>query len=387
MMVTDLFSEGYTLRLPLPTPAAFVTERSDTELFHNASVFSFRKEYHDVFFQKTFTPSPPSCAPSSDGLRRFRKGDGGFHRERKALRRGDQYDFLRAIGGDHLDLHMLLSPGAESHSFEPTPGDMITVSECDLFVYVGGDSDAWVETILDSVDTSNKEVVTLMDCVDTVAEETVEGMETHGHAHDHEDEDTDHDEDSHDHDEDSHDHEDESHGEQDEHVWTSPKNAMRIVQKLCDALCRLDPENADDYQANTASYLASLTSLDEEFSDVTANASRHTIVFGDRFPFRYFADAYGLDYYAAFPGCSSESEASAKTLSFLIDKINEEQIPVVFHTELSNEKMTDCICEATGAKKLLLHSCHNVSKDDFENGATYLSLMEQNVAALKEALN
>lgn len=298
-----------------------------------------------------------------------------------------QYDFLRAIGGDHLDLHMLLSPGAESHSFEPTPGDMITVSECDLFVYVGGDSDAWVETILDSVDTSNKEVVTLMDCVDTVAEETVEGMETHGHAHDHEDEDTDHDEDSHDHDEDSHDHEDESHGEQDEHVWTSPKNAMRIVQKLCDALCRLDPENADDYQANTASYLASLTSLDEEFSDVTANASRHTIVFGDRFPFRYFADAYGLDYYAAFPGCSSESEASAKTLSFLIDKINEEQIPVVFHTELSNEKMTDCICEATGAKKLLLHSCHNVSKDDFENGATYLSLMEQNVAALKEALN
>ena len=266
-----------------------------------------------------------------------------------------QYDFLRAIGGDHLDLHMLLSPGAESHSFEPTPGDMITVSECDLFVYVGGDSDAWVETILDSVDTSNKEVVTLMDCVDTVAEETVEGME--------------------------------SHGEQDEHVWTSPKNAMRIVQKLCDALCRLDPENADDYQANTASYLASLTSLDEEFSDVTANASRHTIVFGDRFPFRYFADAYGLDYYAAFPGCSSESEASAKTLSFLIDKINEEQIAVVFHTELSNEKMTDCICEATGAKKLLLHSCHNVSKDDFENGATYLSLMEQNVAALKEALN
>ncbi|RHV11839.1 zinc ABC transporter substrate-binding protein [Blautia sp. OM06-15AC] len=311
-----------------------------------------------------------------------------------------QYDFLRAIGGDHLDLHMLLSPGAESHSFEPTPGDMITVSECDLFVYVGGDSDAWVETILDSVDTSNKEVVTLMDCVDTVAEETVEGMETHGHAHDHEDEDAhDHEdedadhEDVHDHededthDESSHDHAHESHGEQDEHVWTSPKNAMRIVQKLCDSLCRLDPEHADEYQANTASYLASLASLDEEFSDVTAIASRHTIVFGDRFPFRYFADTYGLDYYAAFPGCSSESEASAKTLSFLIDKIKEEQIPVVFHTELSNEQMTDSICEATGAKKLLLHSCHNVSKDDFESGATYLSLMEQNVSALKEALN
>ena len=201
----------------------------------------------------------------------------------------------------------------------------------------------------------------------------------HEDVHDHEDEDT--------HDESSHDHAHESHGEQDEHVWTSPKNAMRIVQKLCDSLCRLDPEHADEYQANTASYLASLASLDEEFSDVTAIASRHTIVFGDRFPFRYFADTYGLDYYAAFPGCSSESEASAKTLSFLIDKIKEEQIPVVFHTELSNEQMTDSICEATGAKKLLLHSCHNVSKDDFESGATYLSLMEQNVSALKEALN
>ena len=208
-----------------------------------------------------------------------------------------QYDFLRAIGGDHLDLHMLLSPGAESHSFEPTPGDMITVSECDLFVYVGGDSDAWVETILDSVDTSNKEVVTLMDCVDTVAEETVEGMETHGHAHDHEDEDAhDHEdedadhEDVHDHededthDESSHDHAHESHGEQDEHVWTSPKNAMRIVQKLCDALCRLDPEHADDYQANTASYLASLASLDEEFSDVTANCKPPHHCFRRPFP-------------------------------------------------------------------------------------------------------
>ena len=186
-----------------------------------------------------------------------------------------QYDFLRAIGGDHLDLHMLLSPGAESHSFEPTPGDMITVSECDLFVYVGGDSDAWVETILDSVDTSNKEVVTLMDCVDTVAEETVEGMETHGHAHDHEDEDADH-EDAHDA-ESSHDHAHESHGEQDEHVWTSPKNAMRIVQKLCDSLCRLDPEHADEYQANTASYLASLASLDEEFYERERVASAPSI--------------------------------------------------------------------------------------------------------------
>lgn len=305
-----------------------------------------------------------------------------------------QYDFLRQIGGDHLELTMLLNPGAESHSFEPTPADMITVSQSDLFVYVGGDSDAWVETILESVDTSEKEIVTLMDCVETVAEEDVEGMETHGHAHDHEDSDpgqndadaltasestrdnadTDHD----------HDHEE---TEQDEHVWTSPQNAIRIVEKLRDALITIDPENAGDYTQNAADYIGKLEHLDQEFQETVDTAKRHTIILGDRFPFRYLADAYGLDYYAAFPGCSSESEASAKTIAFLIDKVKEEKIPVVFSIELSNEKMTDSICEATGATKLQLHSCHNVTRDDFEQGITYLDLMERNVQALKEALN
>lgn len=286
-----------------------------------------------------------------------------------------QYDFLRQIGGDHLELTMLLKPGAESHSFEPTPADMITVSQSDLFVYVGGDSDAWVETILESVDVSEKEIVTLMDCVETVAEEDVEGMETHGHAHDHEDEDPtaadgDHEED-----------------EQDEHVWTSPRNAVRIVEKLRDALIAVDPENAGDYTQNAADYIDRLNRLDQEFQETVDTAKRHTILLGDRFPFRYLADAYGLDYYAAFPGCSSESEASAKTIAFLIDKVKEEKIPVVFSIELSNEKMTDSICEATGATKLQLHSCHNVTRDDFEQGITYLDLMERNVQALKEALN
>ena len=286
-----------------------------------------------------------------------------------------QYDFLRQIGGDHLELTMLLKPGAESHSFEPTPADMITVSQSDLFVYVGGDSDAWVETILESVDVSEKEIVTLMDCVETVAEEDVEGMETHGHAHDHEDEDPtaadgDHEE-----------------AEQDEHVWTSPRNAVRIVEKLRDALIAVDPENAGDYTQNAADYIDRLNRLDQEFQETVDTAKRHTILLGDRFPFRYLADSYGLDYYAAFPGCSSESEASAKTIAFLIDKVKEEKIPVVFSIELSNEKMTDSICEATGATKLQLHSCHNVTRDDFEQGITYLDLMERNVQALKEALN
>ena len=200
-------------------------------------------------------------------------------------------------------------------------------------------------------------------------------METHGHAHDHEDEDPtaadgDHEE-----------------AEQDEHVWTSPRNAVRIVEKLRDALIAVDPENAGDYTQNAADYIDRLNRLDQEFQETVDTAKRHTILLGDRFPFRYLADAYGLDYYATFPGCSSESEASAKTIAFLIDKVKEEKIPVVFSIELSNEKMTDSICEATGATKLQLHSCHNVTKDDFEQGVTYLDLMERNVQALKEALN
>ena len=205
-------------------------------------------------------------------------------------------------------------------------------------------------------------------------EEICEHME--GHDHD-EDEDHEHEEGE------EHEHEE----EKDEHVWLSLKNAEVLVNAISKSLQELDPDNKDTYAANAAAYIEKLSALDGEYQAAVDAASYKTVVFGDRFPFRYFADTYGLDYYAAFPGCSSESEASAKTLSFLIDKIKEEQIPVVFHTELSNEQMTDSICEATGAKKLLLHSCHNVSKDDFESGATYLSLMEQNVSALKEALN
>ena len=189
-----------------------------------------------------------------------------------------QYDFLRQIGGDHLELTMLLKPGSESHSFEPTPADMIAVSRSDLFVYVGGDSDAWVETILESVDTSGKEIVTLMDCVETVAEEEVEGMETHGHAHDHEEEYADEGEGQ-----ESAEETDHEHAEQDEHVWTSPRNAVLIVEKLREALIAIDPENAGDYTQNAADYIAKLEQLDQEFQDVTDSAERNTIILGDRF--------------------------------------------------------------------------------------------------------
>lgn len=280
-----------------------------------------------------------------------------------------EYDFLRQIGGNHLNLTMLLTPGAESHSYEPTPQDIKEVDASDLFVYVGGDSDAWVESILDSVDADSKKIVTLMDCVSVVEEETVEGMTPE------EEGDADTEELS------------EEEVEYDEHVWTSPKNAMMIVQKLCDALCELDANHAAEYKENTKNYIASLETLDQEFKDVVADSTRKEIIVGDRFPFRYFVDAYGLTYYAAFPGCATETEPSAATIAFLTDKVKNDAIPVVFHLELSNEKVCDSICEATGAKSELLNAVHNVSRKDFENGVTYLDLMEHNVAVLKEALN
>lgn len=323
------------------------------------------------------------------------------------------YDFLREIGGDKIDLTMLMTPGAETHSYEPTPKDMKTVSNADLFAYVGGDSDEWVEKILDGNKNDKMKVITLMDCVKTVAEEHVEGMEEE-HDHDH-DEDTDskkdsdtdtHDEhedkdkkdehadehkDEHDHedeDKDEHDHDhDHDEPEQDEHVWTSPQNAIQIVKKLTAELSKVDPDNADYYKKNSENYIKKLKGLDKKFEDVVKNGKRKEIIFGDRFPFRYFVDRYGLKYYAAFPGCSTDTEASASTVAFLTNKVKEDQIPVIFHIELSNNKIAESIAEATGAKILQLNAVHNVTKEDFEKGETYLSLMEKNLKPLEEALN
>ncbi|MDR0624288.1 MAG: zinc ABC transporter substrate-binding protein [Treponema sp.] len=457
------------------------------------------------------------------------------------------YDFVREIAGTNVNLTMLLPPGAESHSFEPTPRDIITVQNSDIFIYVGGESDAWVDRILSSMDTGKMRVISLMDCVEVVEEVIVEGMqdeeEGHDHGHSHEDEGftiedvkdraltdwagdwqsvyphlldgtlepvmehkaesgektaseyyeqyktayaTDVDrvnitagsmtfyrngvpakanyvykgtgviteddgslwvrykfeaagnppkgapryimfsdhlhapaktEHFHIYASDEsfdalmadtnpvnyptyypatltkneivaemigHDHEEEV--EYDEHVWTSPRNAQLIVEKISAALCEADPANAPGYRTNTAAYLEKLDALDAAFRDVASRAKRKTLVFGDRFPFRYFADAYGFSYFAAFPGCSTETEASAATIAFLINKVRDEKIPAVFHIELSNEKIAETICEDTGAKKLLLHAAHNVSKRDFDRGISYLEIMTKNTETLKEAL-
>lgn len=274
------------------------------------------------------------------------------------------YDFIRQIAGDTVSLTMLLSPGNESHDFEPTLSDAALVDAADLFVYIGGESDQnWVPDLLASVD--NLDTVALTDCVALNEEQIVEGMQEE--------------------------HETETEAADgvsyDEHVWTSPKNAIQIVQVLCDKLCALSPDNADLYQENTAAYLEDLRTLDADLEAVVANGARDTILFEGRFPFRYLCEDYGLQYYAALAGCASDTEVSLSTISFLTDKAKTLGIPVVLYIEFSKQTVADVICKGSGAQKRLLHSCHNVSQEDFDNGVTYLDLMRQNLEVLQEALH
>lgn len=272
-----------------------------------------------------------------------------------------QYDFARQIAGDLAEVTMLLSPGEETHTFDPSPADIINIQNCDIFIYGGGESDSWIDDILSSVDTSGIKLIAMMEVCDLLEE-----SET-GHEHDHEDssEET----------------------VYDEHVWTSPANSMKIVSAIAEALCSADPDNSTAYREHEQDYLARLEALDSEFKETVAAAKRNTIVFGDRFPLLYFAEEYGLEYSAAFPGCASNTEPSAATVAALINLVKAEDIPIVFKIELSNGQTAQTIAEASGARVETFYSCHTVSKDDFGRGETYISLMEKNISLLKEALN
>lgn len=276
------------------------------------------------------------------------------------------YDFARAAAGDRADVTLLLPPGAESHSYEPTPADILRVQSCDLFIYLGGESDAWVDAILSAVEPQG-EVLRMIDCVELLEEETVEGMQGgHDHAHDHGED---------------HDHLGEVVG-MDEHVWTAPQNAAAITRAIGDRLSALDPANAAAYTEGAEAYAGELEALDRDFAAFFENRPDRTIVFGDRFPLRYFADAYGLDYYAAFPGCGAQTEPSAATVAFLTEKVREEGLPAVWYIEFSNHLVADSIAEAAGVETARFHTCHNVAKADLEAGATYLTLMRANLEAL-----
>ncbi|MDR1082621.1 MAG: metal ABC transporter substrate-binding protein [Coriobacteriales bacterium] len=273
------------------------------------------------------------------------------------------YDFARQVAGDKADLRMLVPPGAETHSFEPTPRDILAIEQCDVFIYVGGESDEWVDDLLSSINTSNVTTIRLVESVPTVEEDDsvlVNPAEAE---------------------------EEEEEGAVDEHVWTAPANAKLITEAIARALEQVDPANASTYQENATSYLAKLDELDAEFRGIVADGKRTTLVFGDRFPFRYFADEYGLTCYAAFPGCSTATEASAQTVAALIDIVRTEGIPVVFYRELSEPKIAEAIAAETGVQALLFHSCHNIGQADFDAGETYLSIMERNADNLRIALN
>lgn len=285
-------------------------------------------------------------------------------------------DFTRAVAKDKANITMLTKPGTEIHSFDPSPSDIIKIQNADVFIYVGGEGEAWVETILESMDTTNKEIIKLMDYVAAVEEETVEGMEPEEHeeeaAEEHEEEGI------------EHEHEE---GEYDEHIWTSPKNAILMINAISDALIKIDSKNYESYMQNSSNYIAQIKVVQNEISEIVKGSVHKLMVFGDRFPFRYFADEFGLEYRAAFIGCSTETEAGAGTLSYLIDTVKKNNITHVFYIELSNKNIARTISEQTGAEMLLLHSCQNISKEDFEAGATYLSLMKQNAENLKKGLN
>ncbi len=269
------------------------------------------------------------------------------------------YDFARQIAGERATVTLLLKPGEEPHSYEPTPKDILSLRSCDLFLYTGGESDAWVKTLLDSADGASVNAMPLMEAVEPSEVE-------HGRDH----------------------------GEEvghhtvtyDEHIWTSPVNAIKLTEAITDALIAVDPAGRDVYEANAAAYLAELESLDNDYRALTDNAARRMLIFGDRFPFLYMTEEYGLDHAAAFPGCSEESEVSPATVAFLVKTVKENGIPVVFCTELSSGRIADSICAETGAVKRSLHSCANVTKDEASAGETYLTLMRQNLAVLREAL-
>ena len=287
-----------------------------------------------------------------------------------------QYDFARVIGGDKVDVTLLLPAGMESHSYEPTPADIIKINKADLFIYTGESMEQWAHSIIESVDSNEVYVLDVSKNVPLLApNSTVEDNHDHeGENHDHEAEV----EVGHDHSEgDGHNH------TYDPHIWASPKNAMIMVNNILEALCEVDSENADYYKDNANAYLAELEELDHELEDVVTNAKRDTIYHGGRFAMQYLTNQYGIHYVSA----PFEAEPSAALVAQMIKEIKEQNIPVIYYEELVDPKISQMISDETGAKMLLLHSCHNVSKEDFNNGVTYLSLMKQNVENLKVGLD
>ncbi len=282
-----------------------------------------------------------------------------------------EYDFIRNITGSEENIILLNKNGADMHGFEPTAKDIVEIRTANLFVYIGGASDRWVDRLISSNDNPDLKCVALMNYVETLTLEDIETMQfgkhhTHNHA------------------EESHEHSPE---EADEHIWLSVKNAITVVNGLCEDICAIDSANAEKYKANAASYVAKLDALENEYEKVFTDSKRNVILFADRFPFGYLTHDYGVSHLAAFTGCSSESEITAETFAHLIEHTNELELPYVLMLEGSDGKTAKTVCNASGAKALTVDSLQTVSETDIKNGTTYIDSMKNNLKIFKEALN
>lgn len=274
------------------------------------------------------------------------------------------YDFLRAIIGDNdnIELTFLLGAGKDAHSYDPTAQDLITIQESDLFVYIGGEMESWSDRVLSTLDTSDTKIICIANDIETIEEQEIDGAEE--------------------------DDEEDEEGAFDEHIWTSPANAIIMINSLEKAMEELDPENSSQYQGNAALYISQIEDIDTQIQEIVDNRVRNRLVFGDKMPMQYFIDYYGLEVSAAFSGCSTETEPSAQTITYLVDKAKEEEIPVILYVELNDGTVAETIANevGNGCQALQIQTLHNISKEDFDNGETWVSLMERNLAVLKEAL-
>ncbi len=277
-----------------------------------------------------------------------------------------QYDFTKQIVGDKAEVKLLIPAGVESHSYEPTPADIISINKADLFVYTGKYMEPWAQKIIDGIDNSEVKILDVSRNINLVKTEDIEhhhegeeSKEVEYHEHDH---------------------------EYDPHIWTDPILTKTMVDNIVTELCYVDSDNANYYKERGSIYKGQLDELDEEFKTIVSESSRKEIIFGGRFTFYYFTQRYGLEYESAYHSCSTETEPSVTQVAGLINEINEEKFPVIYYEELTDPKVAKSISEETGAKMLLLHSCHNVSKEDFDKGVTYISLMKQNAENLREGI-
>lgn len=275
------------------------------------------------------------------------------------------YDFLRAIIGNvkGIELKFLLGPGKDAHSYDPTAQDLITMQNADLLVYIGGEMEGWADRVIDTLDSKDIDIFCIADFVETMEEKEVDGAEEEEE-------------------------EEEEESAFDEHIWTSPENAIKMVKALETEMCKIDTKNSGTYRVNAENYIAKIQEVDNQIQNIVDNKVRDRLVFGDKMPMQYFIDYYGLEVSAAFDGCSTETEPSAKTIAYLQDKAKEEKIPVILYIELNDGRVAKVIASevGNGCKALQIQSLHNVSLNDFNNGETWVSLMTKNVDVLKEAL-